>query len=156
MSQAATRVFAGHQATQQPDRCHRASDCTGIDPAARRRHRTRRPVLVTAGDNPERIRTEAAFAKLCGVAPQPASSGRTSGRHRLSRGGDRAANSALYIVTIVRMRHHQPTRDYFERRTAKGLSKREIIRCLKRYIAREIYAHLPHPASPPAAHPTAA
>ena len=101
--------------------------------------------LVTAGDNPERIRNEAAFAKLCGVAPQPASSGRTTGRHRLSRGGDRAANSALYIVTIVRIRHHQPTRTYVQRRTAEGLSKREIIRCLKRYIAREIYASLPRP-----------
>lgn len=101
--------------------------------------------LVTAGDNPERIRNEAAFAKLCGVAPQPASSGRTTGRHRLSRSGDRAANSALYIVTIVRMRHHDPTRAYVERRTAEGLSKREIIRCLKRYIAREIYANLPRP-----------
>jgi transposase len=99
--------------------------------------------LVTAGDNADRIPTESAFAKLCGVAPQPASSGRTSGRHRLSRGGDRAANSALYIVTIVRMRRHQATRDYVERRTAEGLSKREIIRCLKRYIAREIYANLP-------------
>ena len=104
--------------------------------------------LVTAGDNVDRIHSEAAFAKLCGVAPQPASSGRTSGRHRLSRGGDRAANSALYIVTIVRMRHHQPTRDYVERRTAEGLSKREIIRCLKRYIAREVYANLPRPAQP--------
>lgn len=103
--------------------------------------------LVTAGDNADRIRNEAAFAKLCGVAPQPASSGRTSGRHRLSRGGDRAANSALYIVTIVRMRHHQPTRDYVERRTAEGLSKREIIRCLKRYIAREVFHNLPHPAA---------
>ena len=99
--------------------------------------------LVTAGDNTTRIHSEAAFAKLCGVAPQPASSGRTSGRHRLSRGGDRAANSALYIVTIVRMRHHQPTRDYVERRTAEGLSKREIIRCLKRYIAREVFNNLP-------------
>jgi transposase len=111
-------------------------------------------ILVTVGDNPDRIRNEAAFAKLCGVAPQPASSGRTSGRHRLSRSGDRAANSALYIVTIVRMRHHQPTRDYLERRTAEGLSKREIIRCLKRYIAREIYNNLPPPtrtASAPAA-----
>jgi transposase len=113
--------------------------------------------LVTAGDNADRIRNEAAFAKLCGVAPQPASSGRTTGRHRLSRGGDRAANSALYIVTIVRMRHHQPTRDYVERRTAEGLSKREIIRCLKRYIAREIYAHLPRPAvDPPPEAPQAA
>ncbi|GAW52600.1 MULTISPECIES: IS110 family transposase [unclassified Nocardioides] len=109
--------------------------------------------LVTAGDNAERIRSEAAFAKLCGVAPQPASSGRTSGRHRLSRGGDRAANSALYIVTIVRMRHHQPTRDYVERRTAEGLSKREIIRCLKRYIAREVYANLPRSAQAAATTP---
>jgi transposase len=106
--------------------------------------------LVTAGDNPERIRNEAAFAKLCGVAPQPASSGRTTGRHRLSRSGDRAANSALYIVTIVRMRHHEPTRAYVERRIAEGLSKREIIRCLKRYIAREIYTNLPRPESKPA------
>lgn len=112
--------------------------------------------LVTAGDNTTRIRNEAAFAKLCGVAPQPASSGRTSGRHRLSRGGDRAANSALYTVTIVRMRHHQPTRDYVERRTAEGLSKREIIRCLKRYIAREIYANLPHPETARPALETAA
>jgi transposase len=101
--------------------------------------------LMTAGDNTDRIRSEAAFAKLCGVAPQPASSGRTTGRHRLSRSGDRAANSALYIVAIVRMRHHQPTRDYVSRRIAEGLSKREIIRCLKRYIAREIYANLPPP-----------
>ncbi len=99
--------------------------------------------LVTAGDNSERIHSEAAFAKLCGVAPQPASSGRTTGRHRLSRSGDRAANSALYIITIVRMRHHQPTRDYVQRRTAEGLTKREIIRCVKRYIAREIYKNLP-------------
>lgn len=99
--------------------------------------------LVTVGDNPERIRNEAAFAKLCGVAPQPASSGRTSGRHRLSRSGDRAANSALYIITIVRMRHDPRTRAYVERRTAEGRTKREIIRCLKRYIAREIYKNLP-------------
>jgi transposase len=99
--------------------------------------------LVTAGDNAERIRNEAAFAKLCGVSPKPASSGQTSGRHRLNRGGDRAANSALYIVTIVRLRHHQPTREYVARRTAEGLSKREIIRCLKRYIAREVFAALP-------------
>jgi len=104
--------------------------------------------LVTAGDNAERIHSEAAFAKLCGVAPQPASSGRTTGRHRLSRSGDRAANSALYIITIVRMRHHQPTRDYLERRTAEGRTKREIIRCLKRYIAREIYNNLPAATRP--------
>jgi transposase len=110
--------------------------------------------LVTAGDNANRIHTEAAFAKLCGVAPQSASSGRTAGRHRLSRGGDRAANSALYIVAIVRIRHHQPTRDYIQRRTAEGLSKREIIRCLKRYIAREIYNNLPRPATATPSLPT--
>jgi transposase len=99
--------------------------------------------LVTVGDNTERIRNEAAFAKLCGVSPKPASSGQKNKRHRLNRGGDRAANSALYIVTIVRLRHHQPTRDYIARRTAEGLTKREIIRCLKRYIAREVFAALP-------------
>jgi transposase len=99
--------------------------------------------LVTAGDNTERIHSEKAFAKLCGVAPQPASSGRTTGRHRLSRSGDRAANSALYIIAITRLRRHEPTRTYFARRTAEGLTKREIIRCLKRYIAREVFAALP-------------
>jgi transposase len=107
--------------------------------------------LVTAGDNGDRIRNEAAFAKLCGVAPQPASSGRTTGRHRLSRSGDRAANSALYMVTLVRLRRHGPTRTYYERRTAEGMTKREIIRCLKRYIAREVFAALPrHPVETPA------
>jgi transposase len=105
--------------------------------------------LVTAGGNPERIRNEAAFAKLCGVAPQPASSGRTNGRHRLSRSGDRAANSALYTVTIVRMRHHPATIEYVQRRTAEGLTKREIIRCLKRYIAREIFKALPRAEAQP-------
>jgi transposase len=99
--------------------------------------------LVTAGDNADRIRNESAFAKLCGVAPQPASSGRTTGRHRLCRSGDRAANSALYLVAIVRLRHHPGSRAYLERRTAEGLTKREIIRCLKRYIAREVFAALP-------------
>jgi transposase len=112
--------------------------------------------LMTAGDNTDRLRNEAAFAKLCGVAPQPASSGRTSGRHRLSRSGDRAANSALYVVTIVRMRHHAPTRAYVERRTAEGLSKREIIRCLKRYIAREVFAALPRSTTTTTALPKAA
>jgi len=95
-------------------------------------------LLTTAGENPERLTSEAAFAHLCGVAPKPASSGRTQ-RHRLNRDGDRQANAALYHVVIVRMRHHQPTRDYIARRTREGLSKPEIIRCLKRYIAREVY-----------------
>jgi hypothetical protein len=95
-------------------------------------------------DYPERIRNEAAFAKLCGVAPQPASSGRTTGRHRLSRSRDRAANRALCIITIVRMRHDEPTRTYFARRTAEGLTKREIIGCLKRCIARAVFNALPN------------
>jgi transposase len=96
-------------------------------------------LLVTAGDNPERLRSEASFASLCGVAPQPASSGKTTGRHRLNRGGDRTANNALWRIVIVRLATHQPTKDYMGRRTKEGLSKREIIRCLKRYVAREVY-----------------
>ena len=83
-------------------------------------------------------RSEAAFAKLCGACPIPASSGLTN-RHRLFRGGHRHANAALYRIVIVRMRWHQPTIDYARRRTAEGLSKRDIIRCLKRFVAREIY-----------------
>jgi transposase len=98
-------------------------------------------MLVVLGDNPRRIRSEAAFAKLCGVCPVPASSGKTS-RHRLNRGGNRRANAALYRVAVVRMRHHRPTREYIQRRTNEGKSPREIRRCLKRYIAREIYRHL--------------
>jgi transposase len=101
---------------------------------------------VTVGDDFARIRSESAFAKICGVAPKPTGSGRTSGRHRLNRGGDRAANAALYRIVMVRIRHHAPTRAYVERRTAEGLSKREIIRCLKRYIVREIFLALPKPA----------
>jgi transposase len=95
--------------------------------------------LVSAGDNPERLRSEAAFAHLCAAAPIPASSGRTD-RHRLNRGGDRAANNALYMTVVTRMRRHPPTRAYVARRTSQGLSKSEIIRCLKRYVVREIYA----------------
>ena len=125
--------------------------------ASRRRtlHRVSAQFLVTAGDNPERIRSEAAFAKLCGVAPQTASSGKTTGRHRLSRSGDRQANNALYVIAIVRLRHHQPTRDYIARRTAEGLSKREILRCLKRYITREVYANLPRRHQPKPVAPAA-
>ncbi|MEV0186130.1 IS110 family transposase [Streptomyces sp. NPDC050625] len=94
-------------------------------------------VLVVVGDNPERIRSQAAFAKLAGVCHVPASSGRRD-RHRLNRGGHRQLNSALYRV-IVRMRFHQPTIDYVARRTREGKTKKEIIRCLKRYLAREIF-----------------
>jgi transposase len=108
-------------------------------------------LLVTAGQNPERLRSDAAFAMLCGVAPLPASSGRTN-RHRLNRGGDRQANCALYRIVICRLRWDPRTRAYAERRTAEGMSKKEIIRCLKRYIAREVYTALltPHRSSTPA------
>jgi hypothetical protein len=95
-------------------------------------------MLILADDNFGRIHSEAAFAKLCGACPIPASSGTTQ-RHRLNYGGHRQANSALYRTVIVRMRFHQPTIDYVTRRTAEGKSKREIIRYLKRYVAREIY-----------------
>jgi transposase len=95
-------------------------------------------LLVTVGDNPDRLRSEAAFAHLCGAAPIPASSGKTN-RHRLHRGGDRAANRALHIAIVVRLRYHQPTRNYAARRRAEGLTMPEIIRCLKRYLAREVF-----------------
>ena len=95
-------------------------------------------LLTTAGDNPDRLRNEGAFAHLCGVAPIPASSGKTN-RHRLNRGGDRDANRALYLLAVGRMGWDPATRAYVERRTTEGLSKKEILRCLKRYIARELY-----------------
>ncbi|WP_230196798.1 IS110 family transposase [Streptomyces coriariae] len=95
-------------------------------------------LLVTAGGNPERMRTEASFAALCGAAPVPASSGRTN-RHRLSRGGDRAANAALYRVVLVRMSHDSRTREYVAGQTTAGRTKKEIIRLLKRAIAREMF-----------------
>ena len=98
-------------------------------------------LLVAAGDHPERLRSEAAWAHLCAVAPIPASSGKRT-RHRLNRGGDRQANHALWRIVITRMSCHPPTRAYVERRTAEGLSKKEIIRCLKRYVAREVYPQL--------------
>lgn len=102
-------------------------------------------LAVTAGGNPGRIRNEASFAALCGAAPIPASSGRTN-RHRLNRGGDRQGNAALHRIALVRMRHDAKTRAYVERRTHDGKSKKEIIRCLKRAIVREIYRALTSPA----------
>jgi transposase len=95
-------------------------------------------LLAAAGDNPRRLRSEAAFANPCGVAPLPASSGKTN-RHRLNRGDDRISNNALWLIATVRLTCHEPTRAYMKRRTAEGMSKREIIRCLKRYVAREVY-----------------
>jgi transposase len=98
-------------------------------------------LLVTAGDNPDRLRSEAALAHLCGVAPIPASSGRKD-RHRLNRGGDRAANNALHTIVLCRMRYDQRTREYADRRTKQGLGKKEIMRCLKRYVVREVHTAL--------------
>ena len=95
-------------------------------------------LLVTAGANPDRLRGHAAFAALCGASPVEASSGKTS-RHRLNRGGDRAANHALWIIAHTRMTHDPRTREYLAKRTATGNSRKEILRILKRYIAREIF-----------------
>jgi transposase len=98
-------------------------------------------LLTTAGDNPDRLRSEAALARLTGVAPIPVSSGRTD-RHRLHRGGDRAANAAFYRIALTRMATDPRTKAYIQRRTKQGRTIKEIIRCLKRYIAREIYTAL--------------
>ena len=106
----------------------------GIDTAA--------TLLVTAGDNPERLRSEAAWAHLCGASPLQASSGKVT-RHRLNRGGDRQANRALWTIVITRLASDPETQAYMERRVKEGRSKREIIRMLKRYVAREVYRHLP-------------
>lgn len=99
-------------------------------------------LLIAAGDNPERLRSEASWAHLCGVAPISASSGKQT-RHRLDRGGDRQANSALWHIVMTRMVHDADTKAYFERRINEGRTKREVIRILKRYVAREIYRSLP-------------
>lgn len=105
-------------------------------------------LLVTVGDNPDRIGNAAQFAALVGVAPIPASSGKTT-RHRLSRGGDRNAIHALYQVVLVRMASCQRIKDYVAKRTAEGKSKREIMRCLKRYAARETYRQITNPQPAP-------
>jgi transposase len=101
-------------------------------------HGSAAQLLVTAGDNAERLQSEASFAALCGASPVPASSGKTT-RHRLNRGGDRAANSALHIIAIGRLRTDPRTKAYIAKRVAEGHSKLEAIRCLKRYIAREVF-----------------
>ena len=98
-------------------------------------------LLVAAGDNPHRLKSEAAFAHLCGVAPLEASSGKTV-RHRLNPGGNRQANHALWRIVLSRMSFEPRTRAYVERRLLEGKTKMEIIRCLKRYVAREVYPHL--------------
>jgi transposase len=99
-------------------------------------------LVITAGENITRMRTEATFAKLCGVAPLPASSGKQGTRHRLNRGGDRRANSMLYLIVVGRLKNHPPTQDYLQRRLAEGKTKSEIIRCLKRHLVRSVYRAL--------------
>ncbi len=96
-------------------------------------------ILIVAGDNPERIKSEAAFAKLTGISPIPVGSGMTSGKHRINQGGHRQLNAAIYRTVIVRMRFHEPTIAYVALRSAEGNSKRDIIQCLKRYVIREVY-----------------
>jgi transposase len=118
----------------------RAAKGVGVDVAA--------ILLVAAGDNPDRIRNEAALAKLCGVAPLEASSGKFV-RHRLNDGGNRQANHALWRIAMVRINCDASTKEYVARRTAEGKSPREIMRCLKRYIAREMFHHLVNPQSLP-------
>jgi transposase len=108
----------------------------GVDTAA--------ALLVTAGDNPGRLRSEAAWAHLCGTAPIPASSGKVT-RYRLNRGGDRQANRALWGIVITRLGNDPRTKAYMARRLAEGRSKPEVIRVLKRYVAREVYHRLPRP-----------
>jgi transposase len=103
-------------------------------------------LLITAGDNADRLASEAAFAALCGTSPVPASSGRTD-RHRLSRGGDRQANRALHMVILTRIRRHQPTRDYLARAITEGRTNKEATRMLKRYLARHLYRLLNTPGT---------
>ena len=98
-------------------------------------------LLIAAGDNPQRLTSERAFAHMCGFAPLPASSGKTQ-RHRLNRGGNRQANNALYRIVITLMSSDQRTRDYVARRRVEGKSTGEIVRILKRYVAREVFKHL--------------
>jgi transposase len=104
-------------------------------------HDTAAKLLIAAGDHPGRLRSEAAWAHLCATAPIPAASGKVT-RHRLNPGGDRQASHAPYRIVITRMSSHPPTRAYAGRRSKEGLTEKEIIRCLKRYVAREVYPHL--------------
>jgi transposase len=115
-------------------------ECYGVGAA------TAAMLLVTAGDNPDRLHTERSWAHLCGVSPIPAGTGKTSGRVRLNRGGDRQANAALYQIVLTRMSSDDETRNYVRRRRAEGLSTREIMRCLKRYVARQTFKRLPRAA----------
>ena len=144
------------RAGQGPDRAdHQAASGPrpGIYGCLRRRPGHRQPAAHHRRGNPVRLRTQNHFAALTGTCPVPASSGKTT-RHRLNRGGDRKANSALHHIVLVRMRYHQPTQDYLARRTAEGRSKREIMRCLKRYVARQICPLLVQTLQPEKSVPT--
>ena len=123
-----------------PPRSHPLVAARGVGPD------TASAILVSAGDNPHRLRNERAFASLAGANPIPASSGKTT-RHRLNRGGDRQLNSALWRIAIVRLATDAGTRAYLERRVSEGRTKIEAIRCIKRYIAREVFAALPQTAA---------
>jgi len=101
-------------------------------------------LLVAAGDNPDRLHSEGSWAHLCGTTPLPANSGKVTTRFRLNRGGDRQANAALYRIVLTRMSSDQDTRRYVARRREEGLNTAEIMRCLKRYVARQTFKHLPH------------
>jgi transposase len=100
-------------------------------------------LVICAGDNPERLHSEPAWARLCGVAPIPTGSGQTSGRVRLHRGGDRQANAALWRIVMVRIAHHPETTAYYRRKLQEGRDKADVVRLLKRYVAREVYRYLP-------------
>jgi transposase len=115
-------------------------DCHGVGVV------TAATLLITAGDNPDRLHTERSWAHLRGVTPVPTGSGKTSGRVRLNHGGDRHANAALYQIVLTRMSSDDETRTYVQRRRAEGLSTGEIMRCLKRYVARQMFKHLPRAA----------
>jgi len=136
-----TDVIAGHAPTLLERRG------IGPDSAA--------TLLITAGDNPDRLHSEASFAALCGVSPIEASSGKTT-RRRLNRGGDRQANAALYRIALSRLRWDARTGDYLARRIAEGKSRREVIRCLKRYIAREVHQIITEPRPDATPHRSAA
>jgi transposase len=140
--------FLGRQERELTEQVHTLVN--SINPALRAAHGvgpdTAAQLLITAGMNPHRLRSEAAFAALCGAAPVPASSGKTT-RHRLSRGGDRSANNALYRIALVRMSSDARTRDYVTRQIGKGRSKTEILRLLKRAIAREVFRLLTAPCA---------
>ena len=136
---AATRLSPRRSSTSTPSCAACANEptrrCWALAASARR---PRPALLVAAGDNPERLRSEASFAALCGTSPIEASSGRTV-RHRLNRGGNRQANNALWRIAMVRLRVDERSIAYAARLTAEGKTRREILRCLKRHIAREVY-----------------